>query len=76
MMTANDLIDLLVAQLLRDHGKTKHHWRKAVGPIRLYDRATHPHCNWSATPTGSPRDVALIEALLDDIRMAHPLLSA
>lgn len=75
-MTANDLIDLLVARLLRDHGKTKHHWRKAIGRIRLYDRATHPHCNWSATPTASQGDVALIETLLDELRLAHPLLAS
>ncbi|MFY9351161.1 hypothetical protein [Sphingobium sp.] len=74
-MTANDLIDLLVARLLRDHGKTKHHWRKAIGPIRLYDSATHAHCNWSVTPTGTARDVALIEALLDELRLAHPILT-
>lgn len=75
-MTADKLIDLLVARLLRDHGKSKHHWRKVIGPLRLYSRDTHPHCNWNATPTGSFQDVALIETLLDDLRMAHPLLTA
>jgi hypothetical protein len=75
-MTADKLIDLLVARLLRDHGKSKHHWRRAIGPLRLYSRDTHPHCNWNATPTGSFQDVALIEGLLDDLRMAHPLLTA
>lgn len=73
-MTRDGMTDLLVARLLRDHGKSKHHWRKVIGPIRLYSRATHPHCNWSATPTGSVQDVALIESLLDDLRLAHPLL--
>ena len=73
-MTANDMIDLLVARLMRDHGKSKHHWRKAIGPIRLYSAATHPHCNWVATPTGMGRDVALIESLLADVRLAHPML--
>lgn len=75
-MTGEKLTDLLVARLLRDHGKSKHHWRKAIGAIRLYSAATHPHCNWAATPTGSFQDVALIENLLDDLRMAHPLLTA
>jgi len=75
-MTADQLIDRMVARLLRDHGKAKHHWRRAIGPIRLYSRDTHPHCNWSATPTGSATDVVLIEALLDDLRLAHPTLSA
>ncbi|MEC3947996.1 hypothetical protein [Sphingobium sp. HWE2-09] len=75
-MTADTLTDLLVARLVRDHGKSKHHWRKVVGKLRLYSRTTHPHCNWNAMPTGSVQDVALIESLLDDLRMAHPLLSA
>ncbi|MFZ2998601.1 hypothetical protein [Sphingobium sp.] len=75
-MTAEKLIDLLVARLLRDHGKSKHHWRKAIGTLRLYSPATHPHCNWNANPTGSFQDVALIENLLDDLRMRHPLLTA
>jgi len=74
-MTADKLIDLLVARLLRDHGKSKHHWRKAIGPLRLYGRDTHPHCNWNATPTGNFQDIALIESLLDDLRMTHPLLT-
>jgi len=75
-MTAEKLTDLLVARLVRDHGKSKHHWRKVVSKLRLYSPATHPHCNWNATPIGSIQDVALIESLLDDLRMAHPLLSA
>ena len=74
-MTADKLIDLLVARLLRDHGKSKHHWRKVIGTIRLYSIATHPHCNWNAAPTGNFADVALIENILDDLRMAHPLLT-
>lgn len=74
-MTCDQMIDLLVARLLRHHGQSKHHWRKAIGPIRLYDRATHPHCNWSASPTGSVRDVGVIEGLLDDLRLAHPILA-
>jgi hypothetical protein len=74
-MTRDQMIDLLVACLLRDHGRSKHHWRKAIGGLRLYDAATHPHCNWTATPTGSLRDVALIESLLDDMRFTYPMLS-
>ncbi|MCI4591985.1 hypothetical protein MOK15_18015 [Sphingobium sp. BYY-5] len=75
-MTCDMMTDLIVARLLRDHGKSKHHWRKVIGPIRLYSRETHPHCNWTATPTGSLRDIALIESLLDDLRFLHPLLGA
>lgn len=75
-MTADKLIDLLITRLVRDRGGSKHHWRKVVGPIRLYSRATHPHCNWAATPTGSFQEIAVIENLLDDLRMRHPLLTA
>ncbi|WP_176598716.1 hypothetical protein [Sphingobium sp. 15-1] len=74
-MTADKLVDLIVARLVRDHGRSKHHWRRLVGPIRLYSRATHPHCNWAATPTGSFQEIAAIETLLDNWRMRHPLLS-
>ena len=73
-MTADGLTDLMVARLVRDHGRSKHHWRKAIGPIRLYSRATHPHCNWAATPAGNFQDVAAIESLLDDLRLKYPLL--
>lgn len=73
-MTADRLTDLLVARLVRDHGQSKHHWRKAIGPIRIYSRETHAHCNWASTPTGSLNDVAAIETLLDDLRMRHPLI--
>lgn len=75
-MTTDRIADMLVARLVRDHGGSKHHWRKVIGPIRLYARDTHPHCNWTATPTGSARDIASVENLLDDIRMKHPILSA
>lgn len=73
-VSANDIIDMLVARLVHDHGRSKHHWRKAIGAVRLYSRETHPHCNWTATPTGSVGDIALIEGMLDDMRMAHPLI--
>jgi len=74
-MTADRLSDLMVARLVRDHGRSKYHWRRAIGPIRLHSRATHVHCNWSADPTGSFQDIAVIETLLDELRMRHPLIS-
>src|SRR3546814_4721483 len=52
-MTADNLVELIVARLVRDYGRSKHHWRRLVGPIRLYSRATHPHCNWAAAPIGT-----------------------
>lgn len=74
-MTADRLSDLLIARLVRDHGLSKYHWRKAIGQIRLHSRTTHAHCNWSVTPTGSFHDIAVIETLLDELRMRHPLIS-
>ena len=44
--------------------------------MRIYSRATHSHCNWAITPTGSAQEIALIETLMDDLRMRHPLLTA
>jgi len=75
-MTTDKLVDMIIARLVRDHGCSKHHWRRLVGPIRLYSRTTHPHCNWSAAPTGTFQEIAAIEALLDDWRMRYPLLSS
>lgn len=74
-MTAADLQDRLVAQLLRQWGGTKRRWRTAIGPVRLYDPATHPHCNWAITPAGTPGENEAIERALDDLRAAHPLLT-
>lgn len=75
-MTQGQLIDLLIARLVRDHGGTKHRWRKLVGPVQLYSVRTHPHCNWMISPTGSSLEIAAIEQLLDELRMRHPLLLA
>ncbi|NWK98190.1 hypothetical protein DM806_21495 [Sphingobium lactosutens] len=75
-MTADQMIDLLVARLLRAHGGQKHKWRTLLGPVRLYDRATHPHCNWTLNPAGSPAEVERVEQLADELRLAHPILTA
>ena len=75
-MTASELQDLLVATLVRRHGGTQRSWRLAVGRVRVYDAATHPHCNWAIDPSGSDREVAAIERLSDEVRLAHPLLVA
>lgn len=74
-MTGDTIIDLLVARLVRDHGRSKHHWRKVIGGVRLYARNTHPHCNWAITPTGSRQEIAAVETLLDDLRLRYPLLN-
>ena len=76
LMTASELQDLLVGALVRHAGGTRRRWRTAVGPVRLHDVATHPHCNWSIDPSGGAREVGEIERLLDRIRLEHPLVAA
>lgn len=74
-MTADQLSDLLVANLLREHGGAKHLWRKRIGTVKLYDPATHPHCNWRVDPVGTFSQIAAIEDLVDRLRGQHPILS-
>lgn len=74
-MTASQLQDLLIKTLLRRSGGTPRHWRLTLGPVQVHDRATHPHCNWSVRPSGSIRDVAEIEGLLDSLRLEHPIIA-
>lgn len=73
-MTQNQLLDLLIARLVRDHGGSRQRWRRLVGAVQLYSVQTHAHCNWSLNPTGSTSEIALIERLVDDLRMTHPLI--
>jgi hypothetical protein len=74
-MTASDLQDLLVATLARKLGGSPRRWRIAIGAVRLHDSATHPHCNWSVAPSGPNIVVAEIEALLDTVRLSHPIVT-
>lgn len=74
-MTADRLIDQMIARLMREHGGAKHRWRTLIGPVRIYSLATHAHCNWSVSPTGSFSEIAAIERLVDDVRMSHAILS-
>jgi hypothetical protein len=73
-MTASQLQDLLVDTLARQAGGTKRRWRMAVGPVRLHDVRSYPHCNWSVTPSGGTREIAAIERLLDTVRISHPII--
>lgn len=75
-MTASDLQDLLVRTLTRTAGGTQRRWRLVVGSVRLHDAATHAHCNWSVDPTGTAREVAEVESLLDRVRLEHAIVSA
>jgi hypothetical protein len=73
-MTPAELTDLLVARLVRGQGGTSQRWRRLLGSVRLYDVATHPHCNWSINPTGTIPEIAYIERLLDEVRISHPIV--
>ena len=75
-MTADRLIDIAIARLLRDHGGARHEWRKRIGRVTIYSSATHPHCNWAIGPIGSLAQIDAIEKLLDDLRLQHPILAA
>jgi hypothetical protein len=74
-MTASQLQDLLVATLASQSGGTRRRWRMAVGPVRLHDVVSYPHCNWSITPSGGTREIAEIERLLDTVRITHPIIA-
>lgn len=75
-MTTDDLTDLLIKALIRKHGRSQRMWRAALGTIRVHDARTHPHCNWSVTPSGSPAEIEMVEALLDEVRLSHPIVAA
>lgn len=74
-MTAVELQDLLLTALVRKAGGSKRDWRAALGKVRVYSPETHPHCNWSVSPSGSSGQNAIIERLLDDFRGRHPLVN-
>jgi hypothetical protein len=74
-MTAGDLHELLLTTLVRRAGGTKRRWRVALGPVRVYDPATHPHCNWGVSPSGTGPENAVIERILDDLRAEHPIVT-
>jgi hypothetical protein len=74
-LTASELQHFLVSTLVRNVGGTQRRWRLAIGPVRLHDRATHPHCNWSVAPSGSIAEIEAIEQLLDDVRLSHPIVA-
>jgi hypothetical protein len=75
-MTASDLQSLFVTTLVRDAGGDRRRWRMIVGDIRLYSVTTHPHCNWSVTPAGASSAIDRVERLADDLRAAHPIVTA
>lgn len=75
-MTPLDLRDLLVKRLTRAAGGSARRWREAVGAVRTYPLATHPHCNWSVTASGSAHEIDAVERVLDLVRIEHPFVDA
>ena len=74
-MAPSDLRDLFLVTLTRRFGGTRRRWRMVIGEVRIYPRATHPHCNWSVVPSGSAAENEAVESVADDLRSAHPLVS-
>ena len=75
-MTSGALHDLFLSTLVRRAGGNRRRWRLVIGEIKLYDTATHPHCNWSLTPTGSAHENDVVERIADELRVAHPIVRA
>ena len=75
-MRASELQERIVRALVRSSGGSSRRWRIVIGPIRLHDTRTHPHCNWSVAPSGAVREVAEVERLLDTIRLEYPIVGA
>lgn len=73
-MTSADLIDLFLARLVREAGGTRRRWKQVLGGVRLYDVATHPHCNWAIAPSGEALENAWVERIADRLRGEHPIV--
>ena len=73
-MTSADLIDVFARTLLREIGGNRRQWKQVLGPVRVYDRATHAHCNWSITPSGSALEIATVERIADRLRGEYPIV--
>ena len=74
-MTASELQDLLISSLIKRVGGTRRRWRIVIGPVKVYDRATHPHCNWSVSPSGDSPEISAVEDLLDEFRTRYSIVS-
>ncbi|MEG3163318.1 hypothetical protein U1701_01800 [Sphingomonas sp. PB2P19] len=74
-MTASDLQSLLLTMLVRDQGGDRRRWRLVLGEVKVYSLSTHPHCNWSVTPSGAFADIDAVETLVDTVRAQHPIVT-
>lgn len=75
-MTGSELRDLLVRDLAKAHGGGTARWRKIVGAVKVYSRATHAHCNWDIRPAGAAHEIAIVERASDAVRGRHPYVDA
>ena len=75
-MTASDLEQLLIARLVRESGGTSQTWQRALGRVIVRDRGTHAHCNWDVSPSGTDKQRAAIEQMLDDVRLMYGIVEA
>ena len=75
-MTASDLQSLILTTLVREQGSDRRRWRLVLGEVRVYSLATHPHCNWSVTPSGAFADIDAVETLVDRVRGEHPIVAS
>jgi hypothetical protein len=73
-MSSSELLSLIVNMLVRAHGGAPRRWRRAVGPIKVYSRTTHAHCNWDVRSSGSIYEVACVEAMVDTVRSSRPFV--
>jgi hypothetical protein len=73
-MTAYDVRELLVRTIVRKHGGQLMRWRTVIGEIRVYPLSTHPHCNWRVDPSGTVREVEVVERIIDAVSAQHPLV--
>ncbi|MBB5716753.1 hypothetical protein [Sphingomonas aerophila] len=74
-MTASELQDLLISSMIKRVGGTRRRWRIVIGPVKVYDRSTHPHCNWSVSPSGDSRETSAVEDFLDEFRTRHSIVA-
>ncbi len=75
-MTAHDLQTILLSALVRAHGGQRRRWQSVIGPVRVHSLDTHAHCNWSIAPAGTASENAVVERLLDDVRVDYPIIES
>jgi len=71
-MTSSELLNLILARLVRAEGGSRQRWRRALGDVRVYSLATHPHCNWDLRSSGTAIELRAIEHVLDLARSTYP----